>query len=83
MKTVSTTNARKNIAKLITLVRERGDMFAIGRRNTPEAILLKFPSEYNSDMSDITNINTYSESFSFLKEEPEHYSVDDLKKRYV
>lgn len=83
MKTITTTNARKQIAKLIDLVKETGDVFAIGRRNRPEVLLIKFPTNYNSDLSDITNINAYSESFSFLESEPELYSTADLKKPYV
>ncbi|MCB9810773.1 MAG: hypothetical protein H6779_02995 [Candidatus Nomurabacteria bacterium] len=83
MKMITTTNARKQIAKLIDSVKETGGVFAIGRRNNPEVLLIKFPSEYRSDVSDITNVNTYSESFSFLENEPDIYSVDDLKKRYV
>lgn len=83
MKTITTTNARKQISKLIDTVRENGDVFAIGRRNRPEVLLIKFPTEYNAELSDITNINTYSESFSFLENEPELYSVADLKKRHV
>lgn len=83
MKTITTTNARKQIAKLIDTVRETGDVFAIGRRNQPEVLLIKFPTEYNPSLNDITNINTYSESFSFLDKEPELYSVADLKNTYV
>jgi len=83
MKTITTTNARKQIAKLIDTVRETGDVFAIGRRNQPEVLLIKFPTDYNAALSDITNVNTYSESFSFLDKEPELYSVADLKKSYV
>jgi hypothetical protein len=83
MKTITTTNARKQIAKLVDVVRETGDVYAIGRRNKPEVLLVKFPSEYSNAVSDITNVNTYSESFSFLEQEPELYSVADLKKRYV
>ena len=30
----------------------------------------------------ITNVNTYSKSFDILSDEPELYSVSDLKKRY-
>lgn len=30
------------------------------------------------EVSDITNINTYSPSFEFLKTEPDLYSVSDL-----
>lgn len=83
MKTITTTNARKQIAKLIDAVRNSGDVFAIGRRDKPEALLIKYPTEYNPELSDITNINTYSESFSFLEEEPDIYSTDDLKNKYV
>lgn len=83
MKIFTTTNARKQIAKLINAVRETGDVFAIGRRNQPEVLLIKFPTQYNLEVNDITNINTYSESFSFLDNEPELYSAADLKKSYV
>jgi hypothetical protein len=31
-------------------------------------------------INEITNINSYSQSFDFLKDEPELYSIDDLKK---
>lgn len=83
MKVITTTNARKQIAKLIDTVKETGDVFAIGRRDNPEVLLIKFPSEYNSELTDITNVNTYSASFSFLEDEPDLYTVDDLKKKYV
>ena len=83
MKTITTTNARKQIAQIINSVRETGDVFAIGRRNQPEVLLIKFPSEYNKNLNDITNVNVYSESFSFLDDEPELYSKEDLKKPYV
>lgn len=83
MKTITTTNARKQIAKIINTVRETGDVFAIGRRNQPEVLVIKYPTEYNSSLNDITNVNSYSDSFSFLDEEPELYSADDLKKHYV
>jgi hypothetical protein len=83
MKTITTTNARKQIAQLVATVRETGDVFAIGRRNQPEVLLIKFPSEYNASLNDISNVNTYSESFSFLDQEPELYSITDLKKPYV
>ncbi len=83
MRTITTTNARKHIAKLIDAVRETGDVLAIGRRNRPDVLLIKFPTEYNPALNDITNINTYSESFKFLDTEPDLYSVADLKRTYV
>lgn len=83
IKTVSTTKVRENISKIMERVKSRGDVFVLGRRNNPEAILIKFPDMYNPEFSDITNINTYSESFNFLKKEPELYNTADLKKKYV
>ena len=83
MKTISTTNVRKHIKALVNEVRETGEVIAIGRRNDVEALLIKFPREYNKTLSDITNINTYSSSFDFLEHEPDLYVLSDLKKRYV
>ena len=83
MKTISATNARKDLGKLISSVRETGEVVAIGRHNDYEALLIKFPMHYNSLLSDITNINAYSTSFDFLKDEPDIYSLNDLKKRYA
>jgi hypothetical protein len=83
MKTISTTEARKNMKALVDLVKETGVVFAIGRRDDPEALLMKFPRNYNEKLNEITNMNAYSESFSFLEEEPDTYSVDDLKKKYA
>jgi hypothetical protein len=83
IKTISTTKARANISQIIERVKTRGDVFVFGRRNNPEAVLVKFPDAYNVKFSDITNINAYSGSFDFLKDEPDLYSVSDIKKKYV
>jgi D-arabinose 1-dehydrogenase-like Zn-dependent alcohol dehydrogenase len=82
-KVISTTEARKDIAKMVNAVREHGAVFAIGRRNEPEVLMIKFPQHYNKDVSEITNINAYSGSFDFLADEPDIYTLADLKKRYV
>jgi hypothetical protein len=82
-KIISTTEARKDIAKMVNAVREHGAVFAIGRRNEPEALLIKFPSQYRKDLGEVTNFNAYSGSFDFLADEPDLYSITDLKKRYV
>jgi prevent-host-death family protein len=79
MKTISTTEVRKNISEMIDSVRETDKVFLIGRRGAPEAVLVKFPSDYRSDVSDITNVNAYSGSFDFLKNEPDLYSIADIK----
>ena len=83
VKTISTTKARANIGEIMERVRNRGEVFVFGRRNNPEAVLIKFPDVYNPNFSDITNINAYSDSFDFLKNEPDLYSARDLKKKYV
>lgn len=83
MKIVTTTNARKNIKNIIDRVKYRGEVFGIGRRNSIDAVVIKFPDVYNAAVNDITNINAYSKSFDFLKDEPDIYSLSDLKKRYA
>lgn len=83
MRIVTTTHARKNIGTIIDRVKYYGEVFAIGRRNSIDALLIQFPSAHNKNLNDISNINAYSKSFDFLEQEPELYSADDLKKKYV
>lgn len=83
IKTISTTHVRENISEIIERVKTRGEVFVFGRRNNPEAVLIKFPDVYNPNFSDITNINAYSGSFDFLKDEPDLYNVSDVKKKYA
>lgn len=75
--------ARKNIKALIDLVRDTGEVISIGRHNNPEAILMKYPRDYNKELNEITNTNASSESFSFLDNEPDLYSKEDMKKKYA
>jgi len=83
MKTISITKARRNIKTIIDRVKYRGEAFAIGRRNSVDAVIIQFPPNYNKMLNDITNINANSRSFDFLKEEPDIYDVGDLKKIYA
>lgn len=83
MKIITTTNARKNICKILNRVKYAGEVFGIGRRNSVDAILMRFPTAYNAELDEITNINGTSMSFDFLAQEPEIYSLSDLKKKYV
>ncbi len=83
MKLISTTTARKNIKEIVNRARYGGEVFAIGRRDDIEAVLLGFPLFYNDKLDDITNINTYSQAFDFLAAEPDLYSPSDLKKRHA
>jgi hypothetical protein len=83
MKIISTTTARKKIADLVDLVATEGANFVIGRHDKPEAVLIKFPTQYRADISDITNINAYSNSFDFLNDEPDTYTLADIKQKYA
>jgi ribosome-interacting GTPase 1 len=83
MKVLTTTAARKNIKEIVNRARYRGEVFAIGRRKVIDAVLIGFPHAYNAALNDITNVNAYSKSFDFLEDEPDFYSVEDLRKRYA
>ncbi|OHA92976.1 MAG: hypothetical protein A3G47_03105 [Candidatus Zambryskibacteria bacterium RIFCSPLOWO2_12_FULL_39_45] len=83
IKTISTTKVRANISEIIERVKNHDEIFVFGRRNKPEAVLVKFPDTYNPRFSDITNINAYSKSFDFLKDEPDIYSFSDMKKKHA
>jgi hypothetical protein len=79
MNTISTTEARENLGGYLNeLANGTAEAFVIGRRNAPEAVLVKFPALYSKKVSDITNINTYSRSFDFLNDEPDLYSEEDV-----
>ena len=83
MKIITITNARKQLAKIVDTVKDTGEVFAIGRRNKPEVILLQFPQAYNADFNEITNLNAISDSFHFLEDEPDLYTLEDAKEVYV
>lgn len=83
MQILSTTEARKRIKDLVSTARYEGAVYGIGRRDRVEAIVIGFPAQYDVSFNDITNINTYSRSFDFLADEPDVYSVSDVKRRYA
>lgn len=83
MKIITTTKARKNIGNIVNRVKYHGDVFAIGRRNSIDALLIGFSETYNQKVNDVTNVNAHSKSFNFLNSEPEIYNISDLKKKYV
>ena len=66
------------LPQFIAALKENDSAFIIGRRNSPEAVLIKFPSNFRNDVTDSTNVNAYSSSFDFLDDEPELYSVKDI-----
>ncbi len=81
IKTLSTTEARERISDLVDIVSTSRKSIVIGRRNVPEVVLIPFPSFWNGRLSEITNINAYSKSFNFLADEPEVYSLKDIKRK--
>jgi len=74
---------RKNLSEIINQVKYRGQVFGVGRRDNVEVIIMKYPENFNKELSEITNANANSASFNFLKDEPELYNTDDLTKKYV
>ena len=82
IKTLSTTELRENISDFMDIV-SAGKSIVLGRRNVPEAVLIPFPDLWNGKLTEITNINAYSKSFDFLVDEPEIYSIKDVKNKYA
>ena len=83
MVTLSTTDARKQFANIIQKVSFNSEAVAIGRRDHAEVIIIPYPQELRPDVSEITNVNANSSSFGFLRDEPDLYSITDLKKCYA
>ena len=78
-KQLSTTQIRNHISEVIDEVRYHGEVFAVGRRDKLEAIILKYPEYTNQKLNELTNFNANSSSFDFLEDEPDIYSRNDLK----
>jgi len=83
MRCITTTDARKNIAAIMTEVSMRNIAVAIGRRNRPDVLVIKYPDMYNAALSPELNFQANNPALDFLKDEPELYTLSDLKKRYV
>lgn len=83
MKYVTTTDARKHIARLVEEVSLRNTVVAIGRRRHPDVLVVKFPQEYNPALSAELNFHANQKVFDFLKDEPDIYTIADMKKRYA
>ncbi|MEK7621693.1 MAG: hypothetical protein AAB415_00780 [Patescibacteria group bacterium] len=80
MKIVSTTIARQQLGRFVASVRENNLTLGIGRHNRPEVLMIKYPDYLNRELDEWTNFVANAGGFDFLKDEPELYSVDDLKK---
>ncbi len=83
MKMISTTIARQKIGQVINEVKRSGHSVGLGRHGQIEVMLIKYPDYLNQKLDELTNFIANAGSFDFLKDEPDLYSVSDLKKRYV
>lgn len=82
MKIFSTTDARIHLSKIVNDVYYKKVIIGIGRRNACEVVMIPYPDANESDVN-ITSVNAMSSAFWFLGDEPDEYTIDDLKKRYV
>jgi len=83
MKKYTSSEARKRFRQIISDVKETDVPVGVGRYDRVEVLIIRYPEHINTSLSDVTNLNANSKSFSFLSQEPDLYSVDDLKKKYV
>ena len=74
---------RKDISEIMNEVKYKDRVFGIGRRDKIEAIIIKYPENLNKKCCEITNANANSASFDFLENEPDLYSIDDIKRKYA
>lgn len=81
MQHYTTTEARKNLSKIVNQVRYQKIIISIGRRSEEEVLVV--PKVTLDEELPISEMNAQSPSFQFLKDEPDIYSLKDLKKRYV
>ena len=83
MTIIPATEARKRFSELVNQVRYSNHPVVIGRHDTAEVLMIKFPASYNPTVDETTNMNQYGGGFDFLEDEPDIYSYEDLKNRYV
>mgnify|MGYP001442305685 CR=1 FL=1 len=79
MKQMSSTKTRENISVIIDHVKTTGEPFVISRQGRPEVMIIKMPINFNKKIDEITNFSAYSQSFDFLADEPDLYSINDIK----
>lgn len=80
MKVYSITEARKLLGELVSRVKYTRQAIALGKHGRADVFLVSCGGDDNIPL---TEMNAASESFRFLEEEPDLYSREDLKKRYV
>lgn len=77
----SISDGRKKLGDLVHQVRFQQKVIGLGHNGKAEVLLVSFDSQV--DEEPITEVNAASESFTFLADEPDIYTVDDVQERYV
>ncbi len=77
----SISDGRKKLGDLVNQVKFQHKAIGLGHNGKAEVLIVSLPSQCGDEP--INEINAASESFHFLEDEPDLYSVDDLKERYV
>jgi PHD/YefM family antitoxin component YafN of YafNO toxin-antitoxin module len=79
---VSPVQAIQQWNSLLAEIKNKKQIIAIKNNKETEALLIPKP-QYVDIEHEISRINANSPSFEFLNDEPEIYSISDLKKKYV
>lgn len=82
MKVFSITEGRKKLGELVNIVKFQRRTIALGNHGKAEALLIANTLPEDVPLS-MAAVNAASESFAFLEDEPDLYSVADLKERYA
>lgn len=80
MHIVSITDGRKQLGELVNIVKYQHKVVALGKNGRADVLIVSMP-DMDSDIP-VTGINAASPSFRFLEDEPDLYSIDDLKVKY-
>lgn len=77
----NTSDARKHLNEIVNKVKYQKVVISLGRHGKAEVLVVPYLKP--DEELPISQMNAESESFKFLKDEPDLYTFDDVKKRYV
>ena len=80
MQVISITEGRKQLGELVNVVKYQHRVIALGKHGKADVLIVAVP-ELEGDVP-VTEMNAASSSFKFLEDEPDLYSIDDLKVTY-
>ena len=79
MRIISVTDGRKQLGELISQVEYQKRLIALEKNGKAEALLVA-SSDFPQDVT-VSDMNAASPSFTFLDDEPDLYSIADVKER--